>query len=81
MVIFGVNKDNETAHRSSSGGFQVNSIEQLSDDESSSIDVTDKVLKNDRGMLFQNDNELKEQISKTLGFPEDGIKITYSINN
>ena len=75
MAIFKVSKDNNTTHRSGSGGFQVNTIEQLSDDESSSIDVTNDVLKDDRGAIFQNDNDLKQKISKELGIPLSDIQL------
>ena len=75
MESIRVKKDRGVGQRSGSGGFQVDSIERLSSDGATSDDITDTVLGEDRGGIFQNDDDLKDRISKTTGNRKEDIII------
>lgn len=67
MATFQVGKDTETPDRAGAGGFQ---IDTLIDEHGN--DITDQI---DVGVIFQNDDQLKDYLSNTFGIPQADIDI------
>lgn len=67
MATFQVGKETETTERAAAGGFQ---IDTLIDNQGN--DVTNQI---DVGVIFQNDNELKDYLSNIFGIPVADIDI------